>query len=133
MKEFNRQNLKALHADINEACRAIAKKHGIHYDAKGGGRYSSDTFTAKVEFITIPDSGVIEDKTEKAYKQNAVYYGLKPEWLHKKVRYGGELWEIVGLKTTSRKYPVLMKNINGKVYKFVASDVAVYANTGLED
>lgn len=66
IQSFNKQNCKALIAEINEALDVIAKKHGIFLTV-GGGRFTHDTFTTKLNAIapqTVQTAFVVTEKPE---------------------------------------------------------------------
>jgi hypothetical protein len=59
------------------------------------------------------------------YEQQCGRFGLKPEWLDKVFTTTmGERFQITGLRTRGRKYPVLARNTRTKKgYKFPAQTV----------
>ena len=50
--------------------------------------------------------------------------GITADALWSKVTINGQVTEIIGAKPRSRKYPILGRRTDGKVYKFAASAVA---------
>lgn len=55
---------------------------------------------------------------ELEWNKKCDLYGFSPDDLHKKVRLDSGVHEIIGLKPSNRKYPIITRNINNnKQYK----------------
>ena len=127
VKKIDRASCKKLRTELEKILEPFGKKFGI--DVKtGSGSFSETSFTLKVEMATISADGKVQNKEAEAFKTNAFVYGLKPEHLNTTFKtWTGEKFEIVGLATRSRKYPILAKNLdNGKVFKFPAEQVKAF-------
>lgn len=57
-------------------------------------------------------------EARKDYPENAIGYGLKPEWLDKTFVDRNKTYRIDGLKLSSRTYPVVTRLEDGTPYFF---------------
>src|SRR5210317_201051 len=115
--------LKSIRADVEEALAAVAKKHGVTITT-GRGTYTAEWATMKLEIAAIDSDGTVQTKEAVDFVAYAFRYGLSPDDLGKEFSYGGETFEIIGLKTRATKMPILgQSRENGKIYKFPANAV----------
>ena len=121
--KLGRAGFDKLYADMLKALEPIAAANGIKIKVKGTSvapGYANITFTASV----ISESGMVMTPEVEAFKQLAELFNLKPEDLNKKFKTNGEIFQIVGLKSASRKMPILCLNLNNKKqYKFGSDTV----------
>lgn len=107
-----------IRGEINAALVEVGKKHGISLKTIGGGTYTSDNFTVKVEAAVVRDGAVVT-KEAKEFKQLASLFGLKESDLNREVMIGGEKCQIIGMKSRSYKFPILAKKLStGQVFKY---------------
>ena len=63
-------------------------------------------------------------KYEDDYKVYAHKFGLGTEHLHAKFNSNGKTYEVVGLKKSYRKYPIIVRDVvQNKIYKFALDTV----------
>ena len=123
MTEIDRPFLDKARTHIDKALAEVGKELGVSIKT-GNCRYSSSTFTFKLEGCLIGDDGNAVTKEAESFTMLASSYGLKPEDLHKEFKNGGETFQIVGLKYRARKFPIQAKRLSdGVVYKFPADTV----------
>lgn len=123
MKTIDRNACKQLSADMLEALKAVALKHGVQFSYKGG-NFSSSSANFRIEAAVVGDGGVAETADRRCFKQYASLFDLKPEWLDKSFVHGNDTFTIIGLNTRKSKNPVLGKSANnGKTYIFPANTV----------
>jgi len=122
IKMFDRTTVRLLRDDLDAALQTVAKKYGISIQT-GNARFSSENVTFKLEAAVVSESGVAVTNEASEFKRYAALLGLDEDDLGKSFSYRGQPYEIVGAKLSSRKYPILVKNRNGKVYKFMVADV----------
>lgn len=122
IKSFDRTNVRLLSQEIEATLKTLAEKYGITLKT-GRGTFRSDNFTLKLEAAVIGDNGQAVTKEVSEFQNYAALLGLQPDDLGKPFTLRGQTYIITGAKLSSRKYPVLAKNTNGKVYKFTAEDV----------
>ena len=91
---------------------------GAYTVEAGRASYGDGYFEIRVRFAKAGQSPEAE-----AFKANADLLGLTAEDLGAKFTVRGQTFQITGLATRSRKYPILACGPQGKGYKFPASTV----------
>ena len=121
VNEFNKQNMNAIHKDLDAALKAVGDKHGISLST-GTLSSRSTKFTCRVTGLCGGDStssdGSPDDKYayEARSAHNQVIYGTHPDMIGKQTTYGGETITFVGLAPSKKKYPyVFRKERSGKL------------------
>lgn len=123
---FERATCKALQADVIEALKSVATKHGIQFAYKGGS-FNPSNFTFRIEAAVVGAGGVVETREHKDFVMYAPLYQLKAEWLDKTFDHSGDTFTIIGFSTRKRKNPVLCKSKNtGKTYVFATSLIKLF-------
>ena len=123
MTEIDRPFLDKARTHIDKALAAVGKELGVNIKT-GNCRYSSSTFTFKLEGCLIGDDGTAVTKEAESFKMLAASYGLKAEHLHKEFKQGGDTFQITGLNYKARKFPIQAKRISdGATYKFPVDTV----------
>jgi hypothetical protein len=112
---LNKATVIALRAEIQEALKSVAAKHGISITT-GNGTFTGDNATLKLEIAVIAVDGTVVSKTVSAFQSLATLYGFKPEDLGRTFKSGSRTYTITGLDRNSYKYPLLASS-NGKTYK----------------
>lgn len=125
LKEFNRSNCRELMAEVEEALKPIAEKHGLTLDRKGRTFYK-DQMPVMFQFLIRKEDedGNALDAKAQAFKRSAARVGLDPNDLHREFVSSGETYRITGLNTRAKRYPVIVERVrDGKKYKFGADMV----------
>ena len=123
MKTLDRNACKEISADMLEALKAVALKHGVQFSYKSG-NFSPSSATFRIEAAVIGEGGIAETADRRCFKQYASLFQLKPEWLDMSFRHGTDTFTIIGLNTRKSMNPVLAKSANnGKTYIFPANTV----------
>jgi hypothetical protein len=122
---FSAAACRNVSARIEDALAPLAKELGIVITTKGGS-YSPEAYVLKVECATVSEDGQVQSKEALDFKAYAFRYGLDADDLNTTFKRGGETYTIVGCKPRSRKYPILCRAENGKVYKLPADTVALH-------
>ena len=104
---FDKLTVDTIAAEMVAAVQPIAVKYGITI-RDGGGSYQDLEATLRFKLTTMSETG--ETVEERAYKQHATLYDLKPEWLGKPITIQGIPFTIAGLCPRRRKNPVLILN-----------------------
>ena len=123
--KFNQTNVGAILEECREALAPIAEKYGLVLDRKGR-TYHHDALPVMFQMLVkkTDEDGNVITADGKAFIEQAVFYGLKPEDLGQEFTSRGKKFRITGLKPRSRKYPVLAEEVaTGKTYKFPAEAV----------
>jgi len=123
IKTIDRASCKRLRDELDKVLAPLGMKLGLDISA-GNATFTAENATFKVKIATLSADGTVRDEEAEAFKKGAVLYGLKPEMLNTTFKgWNGETFEIVGLATRSRKYPVLAKDKSGKTFKFPIAQV----------
>ena len=112
MNTFNRQNLKQLRQEIDQALQALGKKHGIELTA-GAATYADKYATFKLKVNTLGNS---EEAIQ--FDRFKILHGLDHLSPGDTIQHRNTRYKILGMKPRSKKYPFLVENLgNGKTYK----------------
>ena len=98
---------------------------GVHFEV-GRMTYGANGITAKVTVSHIGDDGTAMTPDRQAFIDCATRLGLVASDLDREfIDHTGDTWKVVGMKPKSHKYPILVENARGKVFKFPADRVRV--------
>lgn len=119
INQLDKQSLTRIRDQINAALEMVADDLGLNITV-GSCRYTAKNATLKVEIATLSDDGSIQNKEREDFKIWAPSYGLSSGDLGKTFESNGNTYEVCGLKRRSRKYPILAKRADGRMFKFAA-------------
>jgi len=124
IEKFDRPACREVSDKVIEALKPVAAQLGLSVK-KHPGSYSSQNFVMKVEFAVIGEEGVAMTRERQDYMEQFWRFGLKKEWLDKVFTTDtGESYQITGLRTRGKKFPVLAIHTRTKKgYKFPARAV----------
>lgn len=124
IERFDRPACREVSDKVLEALKPIAAQLGLSIK-KHPGSYSSQNFVMKLEFAVIGEEGMAMTRERQDYTEQCWRFGLKPEWLDKIFTTdSGDSYQITGLRTRGRKFPVLATHTRTKKgYKFPARAV----------
>jgi hypothetical protein len=108
--EFNKSNLADLKKEIEAALSDALSKFGLKGEL-GNIKYESTQFNVDVVVSTPAHAG-------KQFAENAIRWGLKPEWFGQSFTYRGEMYTITGINPRRRKYPVIARSETGTTIGF---------------
>ena len=114
--QIDRTACRQISGRVKEALEVVSEELGLNITVHPG-RFRADQVTFKVEAST----GNAEDAYADAardFKTHCVVYGLKKTDLGKTVYGFGTSGVIIGCKPQSPKYPILVREANGKVKKW---------------
>ena len=119
MKEFNKQNLKMLRNEMTEALKEFSDDNDISIEV-GNASFRGGNATFKVHLCCKTEDGEILNKDAEEFKRTAkLFYGLEPSDLGKEFTGNtGEKYTLIGSSRRSRKFPILGKRSDGKIFKF---------------
>lgn len=130
IKEFTSSNVRALMAEIENALKPIAEKHGLLLDQKGR-TFHRDAVPVMFQ-LTVPkmdENGTTLDAKAQAFQRDAHLVGLDPDALYRGLLIGGEKYRITGLNLRAKQFPVLAERIHdGKRFKLGVDMVKVGMN-----
>lgn len=108
---INKAKCEAIQADVAIALATVAAKHGLNLKLQGG-KFTSTTFSPKIEFFLEGQSREAED-----FKIYCRSHGVSPEALNKplKLPFHVSVGKIVGFRVRASAKPWLVE-IDGKTY-----------------
>lgn len=117
---FTRENLRALNAELYDALKPVAAKHGIVVKP-GNITFDTLSFKTKFEFaVTETASGV--SGAEATFRRDIEFSAMKPEHFGREFLSRDQRFKIVGFKRGVR-LPVIAARADGKRFRFAVSDV----------
>lgn len=120
---LDKQIFNLLRHDVENALKSVAEKYGIEITA-GSISYTNEYCTMKITASVISESGEVLTKEKADFKKYAELFDLKPEDLGRTFKLNNSTFEIVGLKPSSRKFPIIGRNVaSNKRFKFTSSMV----------
>lgn len=122
IKRFDRPTLRILGDEIEAALVPVAKKHGISI-RRGRGTFTEESYTVRIECSLLNEKGEAVTKEAQDFQRYAGLFGLEPGHFGRVFQYQGERFTICGLKVRSRKFPILARRSDGKVFKLNAEVV----------
>ena len=122
MTTLNRQVLKMITDEIESAIAHIGKKYDVEIKYKSGS-FTPSNASLKFTVNTISDNGDSITKETSDFVRYAKFYGFSVDDLNKTFNYCNEKYTVVGLKASSKKYPILCKREDGKMFKMTAQTV----------
>lgn len=120
----NRQQDQAFRAEVIEALKGVAAKHGIKFDL-GRGKIAMDGSWLEITLkaAVINDDGSVETPEAVAFRRLAELSGMKAEWLGKVFRHQGVEHTIVGFRSAAPKRPVMTRTKDGKNFVWPTSNI----------
>lgn len=124
IKQFDKQEVRRIRVAIEDALEKVGNQYGVQIKG-GSGSFSSNNLTLKLEASIVGENGEVKSKESETFKLYAKMYGLDPTDLGKTfTTFSNKTFEITGLMTRSRKYPIIVKDvITGKGFKFAVLEV----------
>jgi len=108
-----RQLIKLINADIEDALKSVAEKHGVKISI-GSSSYSTAEFTTKVKIETPEAENLNKDKN----KQYAKMLGLPEDIVGKTIVLQGHSYTVIRLDIGKPKNPVIIQKVGSdKTYK----------------
>lgn len=116
METITRQALKEIDADLREALKSVAEKHGLEVEIRGGS-FDSESYRPKVEFKTATAD-------EDMWNTWADLYGLSNVKFGDEFQSQGLTFRISGVSPRSSVRPVLATRVDdGRQYKFTEDSI----------
>lgn len=113
IQNFDRAAVNALAAEVTEALRAVAARHGLTYEP-GNGKFDPTRFEPRGSFKVA--AGPATETAREEFEAYAGAYGLKPEDFGREfVGAGGHAYRIVGLNINRPKNVVRLLRIKDGV------------------
>lgn len=118
---MDRDKVRHLHEAITKALQDVAAKENVKIEF-GSRRFDSLTFHTKMTVTDLSEIELINRRVVTDSKQVGFTRGIIGLEFESK----GEVFTIVEIRRSNRKYPIIATNKSGKRYKFSASMVKLY-------
>jgi len=120
---MERQRVGEIVEGAERALAEFCRQQGLAVSYKGGS-IGQGNCTLRFEFSELDASGKAQTEDAENFRLFAPRFGLKPEDLGRKFAFRGQQYEVIGLRPSAEKYPVLAKRLtDGKVFKFPATQI----------
>lgn len=130
IKSIDRQTLKMLRPELEQALKALGEKYGLAFTA-GNGSFGGDAGSMKININVIPEDGKIISKEAKDFEQYAeLYYKVKPSDLGRTIIIQGRSFVLTGLKLGVKR-PFVIKDLK-KNKNYQCNAEAVKAALGIK-
>lgn len=116
--QFTKGEFAKFREAMKKAVSEVEKEFGVGIEF-GAISYDSTQFTIKTTVM----NGSVEEAQRKRFEEYAVLYDLKPSDYGREFQYKGLKTTIIGLETNRKKYPILVKDENGKEFLMTVSGV----------
>lgn len=117
IKRIDKTTLRLLRREIDKSLKEVGNRYGVHL-ITGNASYTQENFKMAIKGSLITD-GRVMSKERVDFKTYAHIYGLTPEDLDKVFVYNEKKYQVVGLRTSSRKYPIVCLGLSqDKKFRF---------------
>ena len=125
MTSFTKDNVPAIHKEIDAALAVIAEKWGITNLTTGTLRYNSAEMRLSVTGKVVPVTATVVVATAINAGVSVMNMNAAQIWglIGKTFISGGERYTITDIKNNRPKFPISAKNALGGQYKFTKSAV----------
>lgn len=114
--EINREVLRNLRFEINDAIKEIGDRHGV--DLKlGNAKFTEIDCTFQLKG-NVQDAGDGRPAAAVEWDRYRNRYGLHDVEFGDAFHFRGVQYNVCGIKPRSPKYPILAKDLSGEVFKF---------------
>ena len=127
---MDRTKVKMLRDALEAQLQTVEEQFKVKINI-GKCTYTTSNCSYKVEVADVGEGGEVKSKEVEDFRLYATSYGLNPDDLNKEFDSSGETFEITGLSTRKRKYPILGTRVkDGRKFKFPADQVAFALSRG---
>ena len=110
---INSTMLQNFRKDFVEAVKDLQAKYNINIEL-GTIHFGADEFSCKLVAKEV-EGGSKDDLMEKEFYKYCSNYNLTPSDFLAKFEYRGDVYQVVGIRTSKRKYPIVCKNLNNNL------------------
>jgi hypothetical protein len=110
--EFNKNNIKALRVEMDQAMQSISKKYGIEIQT-GNASFSSNEVTFKVKANTVGTDGAAITKEAMQFEREKGLHGLGHLNIGDTIMIQGNPYTLNGFNRRATKAPIQFSNSKG--------------------
>ena len=123
--KIDRNVCKNIRSELDSVLPSIGEKLGVSLRL-GGGSFSSDSATFKLEVELLSETGRPISKEETYLNQNHEFLGIPKDWLGAKLKdpTDGKLYYLRGYKARSPKRPFIIETVDG-FNKYVTTETGI--------
>lgn len=118
---FDRETVRKILAECEEALRPVAERHGIELLRKHC-TFSHNELPVAFRLVAKGEDGALTREAEE-FTRYAKLVGLEPSMLGAAFRHADREFKVVGLNLRARSFPVIAQDERGKRFKFDAETV----------
>lgn len=126
---FNRETVRKIHAECEEALKAVAERHGLDLLQKNI-TFTEGEMPVSFRLVARREDGVPMSREAEIFKQGAEIVGLEPAMLGARFKKGGQTYRIVGLNLRAQRFPVIAEDSAGRRFRFPAETVKALVGVG---
>ena len=125
VNKIDRDVCKDIRSELDSVLASIGEKLGVSL-RMGGGSFSSDSATFKLEVELLSETGRPISKEETYLNQNHEFLGIPKDWLGAKLKdpRDGKLYYLRGYKARSPKRPIIIETVDG-FNKYVTTESGI--------
>jgi len=118
---FDRETVRKVLAECDEALKAVAERNGLALVRKHCS-FSHTELPVAFKLVAKGEDGALTREAE-TFRQCAELVGLEPSMLGARFKSNGRIFRITGLNLRAQRFPVLAEDLSGKTFKFPAETV----------
>ena len=125
VNKIDRDLCKDIRSELDSVLASIGEKLGVSL-RMGGGSFSSDSATFKLEVELLSETGRPISKEETYLNDNHELLGIPKDWLGAKLKdpRDGKLYYLRGYKARSPKRPFIIETVDG-FNKYVTTESGI--------
>ena len=108
-------NWESFRKDFEKAVKSVELKYNVELSQKTIS-YDSLTFRFTVDGVRLRDD---KDAEQLMFEKYCLKYGVSPDKYKAELLVNGKLMNLVGFNPRARKYPLILRDKNGKSYKYI--------------
>lgn len=123
--KIDRDVCKDIRSELDSELASIGERLGLSL-RMGGGSFSSDSATFKLEVELLSETGRPISKEETYLNQNHEFLGIPKDWLGAKLKdpRTGKLYYLRGYKSRAPKRPFIIETVDG-FNQFITTEKAI--------
>jgi hypothetical protein len=114
--QFNKSNIRALRAELNEAMQSLSEKYGVKVHA-GNASFSDNEVTFKLKLNVLNENGLALTQNAENFELVKKGYGLEHLSIGDSVKLGSDTYVLSGFNNRASKNQIEISDLkNNKSY-----------------